>query len=106
MSTACSSTSPVRRRRCGSCWKVGNLRDKLTLREKVEAGTRVMVGRALEVIRRVANSQSHGQERVTRLSTRNEARENTLLIVSHAKKRCGINQYGLNVFEALAGSKR
>ena len=81
------------------------MRDKLSLREKVEAKTRVVVGRAIDILRKVSQGQATAA-RETRLSTRTEARENTVLIVSHAKKRCGINQYGLNVYEALAASKR
>jgi len=81
------------------------VRDKISLREKVEARTRAVVGRALDIVRQVAAGQN-APEQVRKLSTRSEARENTVLIVSHAKKRCGINQYGLNVYEALAASKR
>jgi SAM-dependent methyltransferase len=62
-----------------------------------------MVARAIDVVRKVSRPTV---TRETRLSTRSEAREHTVLIVSHSKKRCGINQYGLNVYEALAASQR
>jgi SAM-dependent methyltransferase len=35
-----------------------------------------------------------------------KTKENTVLIVSHNKKQCGIHQYGLNIFEALRKSTR
>jgi hypothetical protein len=41
-----------------------------------------------------------------RMISTSEPREGILLIVSHAKRRCGIREYGLNVYEALAPSRR
>lgn len=35
-----------------------------------------------------------------------KAKENTILIVSHNKKQCGIHQYGLNIYKALRKSSR
>jgi hypothetical protein len=79
------------------------MRDRMTIGERVEGRVRDIFARALDVVRTVSQP---GVPRETRLSTRSEAREATVLMVSHAKKRCGINQYGLNVFEALAASRR
>ena len=79
------------------------MRDRLTLVDRVEDRIRGVVARAIEVLRKVSQP---ALDRETRLSTRSEAREGTVMIVSHARKRCGINQYGLNVYEALAVSKR
>jgi hypothetical protein len=79
------------------------MRDKVSIGERVEDGMRGLFARALDVVRKVAQP---AVPREIRLSTRSEAREATVLLVSHARKRCGINQYGLNVFEALAASRR
>lgn len=44
--------------------------------------------------------------KLVRPSFSGKAKENTVLIVSHNKKQCGIHQYGLNIFEALSKSTR
>jgi hypothetical protein len=40
------------------------------------------------------------------IGTTREARENTILIVNHREKHCGIHQYGVNISEALQKSSR
>ena len=76
------------------------------LPDSVKRYARVAVSRAKEQLNGYLKRAELRPQRRRMLSTNSSAREGTVLIVNHAKERCGINQYGLNVYNALAPSSR
>ena len=68
---------------------------------KVRAHT--VVRRAMQVLRNWPRQQV---QRRQMLSTTAHRPGGTVLIVSHASTQCGIHQYGLNIYAALASSSR
>jgi|GEM_PF-462449 len=78
----------------GSCMSMSGLRNQLKIRTRLKK----LLG--------VAWQKSDSMPALVRPSFSGKAKENTILIISHNKKQCGIHQYGLNIFEALRTSTR
>src|SRR5450759_398827 len=84
------------------------LRKTVNALKEARQRTQARVTEALHRLRQVSGGPTPrtGTSGLQKVSTISEARENTVLIVSHAKQQCGINQYGLNVYDALRLSTR
>src|SRR5688572_15231365 len=79
--------------------KVVKLRSKLKLRTRVK---RILtISSSTERPEQPPVGPSEVQVRLLK-----QARENTVLLISHKTRQCGIYQYGLNITEALQRSSR